>query len=419
MAETFTLKNGLRVVAENIPGLSSVSVGVWIKAGSMMELPHERGLSHLMEHMAFKGTTHRTARQLAEDMDALGGQVNAATGRTSTMYYARMLDEELPKGIELLADITCNASMPKEELEKERKVILEEIAMVEDMPEEVIFDLINEALYRGGTLAHPILGDKSGISRYSLAEVLAFKNTYYTPHNALLSVAGHVDIQQLRSLAEEHFGHWQGGTEQMYPDNTVNAAPIVLAVDKQSEQTHLCLGYRGVAEGSADRYALAAFSNILGGGMSSRLFQTIREEHALVYTVFSSPTGYPGCGDFIIYAAATPENASSVVREIHAVCNCLLEEGITGKELEQTKVLLKTNIVLAEESAYHRMQKLGNDELVFKREIPVKEMLDKVDAVTREDVLRLAKQTLSQKPSAALIGPNASKLKKQLEEYHG
>lgn len=419
MAETFSLSNGLQVMAESIPTLRSVSVGVWIKTGSMMENKAEHGLSHMLEHMAFKGTKKRSTRQLAEDMDALGGQVNAATGRTSTIYYARMLDEELPRGMELLGDITCNAVMSEEEIEKERKVILEEIAMVEDTPEELIFDLMNEALYGGGTLAHPILGDKQAIRRYIRADLQAFRDAYYVPRNSLISVAGNVDMAQLRSLAEKYFGTWHGGGERDYPKNEANDAPRLMSEEKPIEQTHLCLGYRGVEEGSKDRYSFEAFSNILGGGMSSRLFQTIREEHALVYTVFSSPTEYPSCGDFVIYAAATPDNAFKVLDEVHAVCRTMLQDGISKKELEQTKILLKTNIVLAQESAYHRMQKMGNDMLVFKREIPVKEMLEKVDAVTGDDVMRLAQETLSQKPSAALIGPNAHRIKKQLEDYHG
>lgn len=419
MTQTFTLSNGLCVVAEVIPTLNSVSAGVWIKAGAMMEKPEEKGLSHMLEHMAFKGTSSRSARQLAEDMDAIGGQVNAATGRTSTVYYARMLDEEMPQGLELLADITCNSLMDKGDIEKERGVILEEIAMVEDMPEEIIFDMMNKALYGEGTLSHPILGEKAGISAYTQEDLLAFKNRYYAPRNALLSVAGNVELEQLQNLSQRLFGHWTGGGEASYPVNQANQPPVVLAADRQIEQAHLCLGYRGVEEGAPDGYALAALGNILGGGMSSRLFQTIREEQALVYTVFSAPTAYPGCGDFSIYAAATPANAVKVLKEIRKETDKLLQEGVTQKELDQTKILFKTNIVLSQESAYNRMQKMGNDWLIFNRDIPVKEMLAKLDAITREDILRLAYQTLSQQPSAAFIGPNAAALKNDLEAYNG
>ncbi len=410
MAEIKTLSNGLRIVGEPIPHLRSASVGVWVKAGSMLEGARDNGLSHLMEHMSFKGTSHRNTKQLAEDMDAIGGQVNAATSKTATCYYARVLDDEVGQAMELLADIVCHPAIDKSELEKEKSVVLEEIAMAEDSPEDIIFDKLNEVLYAGGTLSRPILGSSEGISAFTRDDIMAFRDAYYSPKNALVAIAGRFDWDSVLDLAERYFGSWQGGEEAEYPHNAFNNTALHIAVDKKIEQVHLCYGYQGVADEDDASYPLAVFSNILGGGMSSRLFQTIREEHALAYNVFSSPTAYPMAGDFVIYAAATPRNIHKLIAELDNECRKFLSEGITEKELEQTKIQLKTGIVLAQESAFHRMQSMGNNFLVRRRDVPVSEVLAKIDGVSKKDVLEIAAKTMRGMPSVALIGPGAGRL---------
>ena len=410
MAETKVLSNGLRIVGEQIPHLRSTSVGVWVKAGSMLEEPRESGLSHLMEHMSFKGTAHRNTKQLAEDMDAIGGQVNAATSKTATCYYARVLDEEIGQAMELLADIVRHPAIDESELEKEKSVVLEEIAMAEDSPEDIIFDKLNEMLYAGGTLSRPILGSNDTISALTREDMLLFRSKYYAPNNALVSIAGHFDWDNVLELAKKHFGTWKGGNEVDYPANAFSFSSARVAVDKDIEQVHLCYGFQGAADEDDASYPLAVFSNILGGGMSSRLFQTIREEHALAYNVFSSPTAYPMAGDFIIYAAATPRNIHKLMKELDGECAKLISEGITEKELEHTKIQLKTGVVLAQESAFHRMNSMGNNFLVRRRDVPVSEVLARIEGVSKEDVLAIAQKTLRGARSVALIGPNASKL---------
>lgn len=411
MVEIYTLSNGLRIAAERMPFVHSVSIGIWVKAGSMLETEAENGLSHLMEHMSFKGTESRSTRQLAEDMDAIGGQVNAATSRTATTYYARVIEDEMETALELLADILCHPSLCEEELDKERNVVLEEIAMADDSPEEVIFDLANRAIYGDGTLSRTILGEKKNIRRFKRADLLAFRSKYYAPRNTVLSVAGSFDTKKLLAAAERLLGAWQGGEEAVYPLNAANEKPQVIAVNKSIEQMHLCLGFKGLREAHPDSYIMAVMANILGGGMSSRLFQKIREEKGLVYAVFSAPSSYPQTGDMIIYAAATPKNVQEVFAGIRAECMLMASEGVTAKELEQTKVQLKTGVVLSQESSYHLMNKIGGNMLMLGREVPVEEMLKKIDAVTQEDVARLAGQTLTQTASVALIGPKADKIK--------
>lgn len=410
MVEIHTLSNGLRVAAEKMPFVHSVTIGVWVRAGSMLETAEDNGLSHLMEHMSFKGTENRSTRQLAEDMDAIGGQVNAATSRTATTYYARVIEDEMEKALELLADILCHPALDEEELDRERNVVLEEIAMADDSPEEVIFDLANNAIYGDGTLSRSILGEKKNIRGFGRKDLLDFRRKYYAPRNTVLAVAGSFDMRRLLSAAERLLGAWQGGEEAVYPLNVANEKPRVLAVNRRIEQTHLCIGFTGLKEAHPDSYAMAVMANILGGGMSSRLFQKIREEKGLVYSVFSAPSSYPGTGDLMIYAAATPKNVQAVLDGIRAECLLMAKEGVTGKELEQTKVQLKTGVVLSEESSYHLMNRVGGNMLMLGREVPVTEVLDNINAVTEEDVARLAAQTLLSAPSLALIGPKADKV---------
>ncbi len=410
MVEIYTLPNGLRVAAEKMPFVHSTAIGIWVKAGSMLETPGENGLSHLMEHMSFKGTERRSARQLAEDMDAIGGQVNAATSRTATTYYARVIEDEMETALELLADILCHPKISEEELDKERNVVLEEIAMADDSPEEVIFDIANRAIYGEGTLSRTILGEKKNIRRFKRADLTAFRSKYYAPRNTVLAVAGSFDTDALLKAAEKLLGSWQGGEEAVYPVNAANERPQVIAVGRAIEQMHLCIGFQGLKEAHPDSYIMAVMANILGGGMSSRLFQKIREEKGLAYSVFAGPSFYPHAGDMMIYAAATPKNVQAVLESIRGEYLLMAKDGVTEKELEQTKVQLKTGVVLSQESSYHLMNKIGGNVLMLGREVPVEEMLKKIDAVTEQDVARLAGQTLMQKASVALIGPKADRV---------
>ena len=293
MIEQFTLPNGLRVLCEQLPHLRSVSMGVWVKAGSILEREHENGLSHLIEHMAFKGTGRRSARQIAQEMDAVGGYLNAATSKLCTCYYAKVIDENLPLAADILSDIVRFPAIDPKELDKERNVVLEEISMTDDSPEDVAYDLIASAMFGKQPLGQTILGPRELIAGYTREDVLAFRARHYSPMN------------------------------------TVNQRPQTLTADKDTEQAHICLGYRGKPLGDADAYPMAVFNSILGGGMSSRLFQRIREESAMAYSVYSAPSAYPHCGDFTIYAAVSPRNVKTVLAQIDEETSLLVREGAT------------------------------------------------------------------------------------------
>ena len=412
MVDSFVLRNGLRVFVERMPQLRSVSIGVWVKAGSMLETPQENGLSHLIEHMAFKGTSMRTAKELAEEMDAIGGQMNAATSKLYTSYYAKVCETDLVKAVDLLADITLNPLTEEADLEKEKNVVLEEIAMGEDSPEDQAWDLMNEALYKGHSLSLPIIGDKEKISGYTREQVLAFRKKYYQPANAVLSIAGRVHVDELRDMLEEKFGQWHGDLQSQYPANAVSPETIKLALDKKTEQVQLCIGYPGLDMDNREVFTLSVLNTILGGGVSSRLFQRIREEQGLVYSIYSSPTFYPGCGDFVISAASTPIGARKVLGQVQQEIDRFMADGATEKELIQAKAQLRTGLVLSQESAYARMSRTGSSQLIRNKQRTIGQILRSIDAITGERVMRLAKKTFGQAPSIAVVGRNAQRFLK-------
>ncbi len=408
MVETFSLSNGLRVIMERLPHLRSVSIGVWIKAGSMLELPGENGLSHLVEHMAFKKTKNRSARELAEEIDAIGGQVNAATSKLATTYYAKVTDQDLARAVELLADLSLHSLIEEEELEKEKKVVMEEIAMVEDSPEELSYDLIYEAMFKDQSLAMTITSSRERIAGYTREDLLRFRRKYYNPQNAVISVAGQVRKEALASLLEKHFGAWQSGEEASFFPNKPNLPPQRLAKDKKTEQTHICLGYSGLPQGDNRRYSMLVLSTVLGGSVSSRLFQKIREEQGLVYSIYASHTAYPGCGEFMIYAATTPKNTQKVLKQIELERERLLREGISEKELLQAQAQLRTQFVLSQESAYARMAVLATQLLLRDRIEPLSQTLRGIQAVRAMKIMQVAKQTLQGPMSLAIVGPRAA-----------
>lgn len=412
MIETYILSNGLRLIMERMPHLRSTAIGVWVKAGSMLERQEENGISHLMEHMAFKGTQRRSARELAEEMDAIGGHMNAATSKLYTAYYAKVCDSDLDKAADILADIVCHPLISQEDLEKEKSVITEEIAMVDDYPEDNVFDLLHEALYHGQSLAMPIIGTREGVLGYTRQQVVDYRKAHYNANNTVISVAGSFKREELIAVLEDKFGGWEGGEEAEYPLTLANTSPGRLYRDKKSEQTHICLGYAGLPQGDKRRYAMMVFNTIFGGGVSSRLFQKVREEQALVYSIYSSPAAYPGCGDFTVYSAATPKNSPRVISQIHEEADKLIMEGVSAKELAQAKAQLRTSFVLSQESAYARMSHLGTQCLLGAPMQSPAQTLRGIERVTEKMVISLAKEIFSQTPSMAVVGKGSAKLLK-------
>lgn len=409
MVQQFTLPNGLRVIAEPLPHLRSVSIGVWVRAGSILESPEQNGLSHFIEHLAFKGTARRSARQIAQEMDAVGGYLNAATSKLSTTYYAKVIDEDLELAADILADIVIHPAYDEKEMNKERSVVLEEISMTDDSPEDVAYDLIAAAMFGDQPLGRTILGPREIIEGCSREDILAYRARHYSPMNACVAVAGNFEMNQLREILEKHFGSWQGSAGELYPVNLVNRAPGVLTADKDTEQAHVCLGYNGKELGSDDVYAMAVFNSVLGGGMSSRLFQRIREESAMAYSVYSAPSAYPHCGDFTVYAAVSPKNVRAVVAEIDDEIEKLLKDGITDEEFRMSKAQLKGGFILGQESAYNRMNGMGSNLALLNRYISTEETIRRIEAVTRDDAQRVAEETLRGPRSEAYVGKKITK----------
>ena len=407
MNDMWTLPNGLRVIGERLPHLRSVSIGVWLRVGSMMELPHENGLSHFLEHMVFKGTEKRTTRQIAEEMDAVGGQMNAFTSKDCTCFYARVIDEDLPLAVDMLADLTCHATLDEGEFNKERGVILEEIAMDEDSPEDLVHELLASSMFGKQSLGQPILGTTELISNYTRQDLFNYRARHYSPANAVVALAGNYDPKQVEELIQEHFGSWSNEAPRIEIPAQQVLSGIRAAKEKDTEQMHLCLGYPGIGYGAADVYPQAVLNNLLGGSMSSRLFQRIREDLGMAYSIYTYPNSYLGCGAFAIYAGINPKNGETVLGEIRSELKKLLEEGITEQEYKAARQQLRSGYLLGLESPGSRMQAMGRRLLLLDKALTPEETIRSIEAVTMDSVMDYARRTLSGDPCIAVAGKGA------------
>ncbi len=411
MCEEFVLSNGLRVVAEYIPHFPSVSVGLWIGSGSMYETKEESGLSHFVEHMLFKSTENRTTREIAVEMDALGGQVNAFTSKECTCYYAKVIAEHLDRAMNLLSDLLLHARMDEEEFEKERGVILEEIAMGEDTPEDLVYDLLAEAYFGEHPLARPILGTHEQIASVTRQALIDFRKKHYRPDNTVLAIAGQFDLDVFKAMAECYLGMWQAEGQTYLPAPVNGCSGDIKRKKKDIEQVHICLSYPGVSQDDDDLYPLTVMNNLFGGGMSSRLFQHIREEMGAAYSVYSYPSTYANCGTMTVYAGTSPELAQDVIDALHQEIEKLLEGGVTDEEFAMAKDQLKVSYVLGLESSSSRMSSIGRSKLMRGRAVDPEDVIRKIEAVTKADVERVTKRVLTQKCAAALVGRNVDQLR--------
>ena len=409
VCDEFVLDNGVRVIAEYIPHFPSVSVGLWIGAGSMYETAEENGLSHFVEHMLFKSTQRRTTREIAVEMDAIGGQVNAFTAKECTCYYAKVIAEHLNRAMDLLTDLLLGAKLEEEEFEKERGVILEEIAMCEDTPEDLVYDLLAKAYFGDHSLSRPILGTHDQIASVTREALVAFRRKHYRPDNTVLAVAGQYDLDKLKEMAQRYLGAWRVDGVPQEPVASEGCEGQFIARKKDIEQVHMCLAYPGVAQYDDDLYPMSVMNNLFGGGMSSRLFQRIREESAMAYSVYSAPSAYPHCGDFTIYAAVSPRNVKTVLAQIDEETSLLVREGATQEEFDMAKAQLKGGFILGQESAYNRMNSMGSNMALMNRVITTDETIRRIEAVTPEDVRRVAAETLGGPRSQAFVGKKIAK----------
>ena len=410
MHDEWLLPNGLRIVGERLPYLRSVSIGAWMHVGSMMEKPEENGLSHFLEHMVFKGTAKRTARQIAEEMDAVGGQLNAFTGRDCTCFYAKVIDENLELAVDILADLVINATMDETELEKERGVILEEIAMDEDSPEDLVHDLLQSAQFGEQSPGQPILGLAEQIAAYTRDDLLNFRKKHYAPKETVIALAGSYDPDKVLEWVTACFGGWENDIPPVEtPDWQVHTGVNALR-EKDSEQMHICMGFPGAAYATDRVYPLAVANNILGGAMSSRLFQRIREDLGLAYSVYSYPNTYKGVGTFGLYAGVSPKNAELVLKEIRAELKRFLDEGITEKEFRDSVTQLRAGYLMGLESPGARMQGLGRSTLLRGKPLSHEATLNAIESVTMDKVMEVAREVLTQEPCIAIVGKGAEQV---------
>jgi len=384
MINKFELSNGIRVVCEKITHIRSVSIGIWVKTGSRNENIHNNGVSHFIEHMLFKGTQTRSAADIAESIDNIGGQLNAFTGKECTCYYAKTLDEHLDIAIDVLSDMLYNSAFRKKDIALEKRVILEEIGMYEDSPEELVHDMLSETVWKGSAIGYPILGTRKSLRSINREVIAEYMRSRYIPDNMVISVAGNFDEIRLKEMLESYFNRQMQECEGEHKEENVEFKPDISVREKDTEQAHICIGFNGIKNGHEDFYPLLAVNNIFGGGMSSRLFQRIREKKGLAYSIYSYPTFYNDAGLFTIYAGTKPENLNKVVKLIYDEIRLFLKNGITRQEAEKSKEQLKGSYILGLESTSSRMSGIGKSELLLGKTYTQEEILEKIENVSTE-----------------------------------
>lgn len=402
----YTLSNGLRVVVEYIPTVRSVSFGIWVKTGSRNETPANNGISHFIEHMLFKGTSNRTAKDIADLFDGIGGNVNAFTSKEYTCYFAKVLDEHLPLAVDALSDMFFNSQLDEGELAKEKNVILEEISMYEDTPDDKVHDEASRASFGDHPLAYSILGLEDRLTAMNSDSLRGYMNDMYTLENTVISVAGNVEESKLLALLEKHFG----GFTNSKPVVTGGEAPSFLGdylfFKKKTEQNHLCISFPGCSITDSNIYAMILLNNALGGGMSSRLFQEIREKRGLAYSVYSYHTSYADTGLFTIYAGTAPKQTKEVLDLTMEQLNELSVKGLAEDELHRGKEQLKGSLILSLESTSSRMNRLGKNELMLGYHYTLDELLKRIDSVTMANLREVTERMLSVPFAVAMVGSN-------------
>lgn len=384
-----TLDNGIRVVTERIPHIRSVSMGIWVTVGSRDETAEHNGISHFIEHMIFKGTARRSSLQIAKELDSVGGMSNAFTSRENTCFHARVLDTHLDLIVDLLSDIFLNSLYDPVEVEKERQVILQEISMVEDTPEDHIHDLFSSIFWGDNSLAFPVLGSAENVLRIDSNIISSYLHKTYLPDKMVIAAAGNLDHAEFLKLIEKAFAKVPVGNGV-----PVRRTPFVqsnmASYSKPFEQVHLILGTKSCSATDDRRYACMLLNIILGGSMSSRLFQGIRERRGLAYTIYSFLSSYTDIGLMGVYAGVNKKNLQETVRLIYQEMESLKRDSIDDAEISSAKEHLKGGLLLAAESSDNRMTRLAKNEIQFETFIPYEELIKKIDATAKDDIVALA-----------------------------
>ncbi|MBN2058751.1 MAG: insulinase family protein [Candidatus Saganbacteria bacterium] len=389
-AKKTELNNGLTLVTEDISSVKAVAMGVMIGAGSANETKRQGGLSHLIEHMTFKGTPKRSAYEIAKELDAVGGKMNAYTTKEYTVYYAIVLDKHIDTAVDVLSDIVLNPSLDPPALEMEKGVILEEIKMYQDTPDELVHDLFAQQILREHPIGRPTIGNADSVKGFTRDDLLDYRKDWYTPDNTIISLAGDIP-KKSRQMIEQAFGRWQGKSRKPGSIKASIKGGLFLK-KKKTEQVHLCLGVRGVAQTDEERYPYAVLDNILGGNMSSRLFQEVREKRGLVYSIFSTSTPFRDLGLSYVYAGTSKKNLEQVIELILAQFGQIKNHGVSPEELNRAKENMKGTLVLGLESTAARMNWLAKSEFYYGRTMTIDEIFTKVDKVTNDHVIELAER---------------------------
>jgi len=398
------LENGITVITEPMDTVRSVTLGIWCAVGSRDEAPHEAGMSHFMEHMMFKGTPTRSAAEISQAFDRLGAELNAFTSKEYTCYYARLLDQHTSDAVEILSDMVVNASLAQDACLSEREVVLEEISRYDDAPDEQVHELFASTLMPSHPLGLPVIGTKETVGSFNHEAAADFHQTHYKTGNIVVAAAGALDHGAVVEMVRSRLALPTG--ERSTRSHAVPVTePRLKVLRKETEQAHICFGVAGLAARDEDRFKVAILDGVLGGGMSSRLFQEIREKRGLAYAVYSYHAQYQDTGEFVVYAGTRPDNAAEVVGLIRQEIDGITKSGVTTDELDRVRESIKGQLVLGLESTRSRMSRLGKSEVTDGELLSLDEIVERIDAVTAADVHEVAGRLFDGNHALAIIAP--------------
>lgn len=409
MYNIFKLHNGLRIVVENIDYVNSVSVGLWVKNGSRNEDISENGISHFIEHMFFKGTKRRSAFNIAECIEEVGGQINAFTGKEATCFYIKVLDSHLNLALDVISDMIFNSVFSEEDIKKEKSVVIEEINMSDDSPEDVLSDLHSKAIWNNDSISYPILGNKENVRSFSRKQILDYIHKYYTPENSVISICGKIDINDIKNRVDNYFGRWDNHNLDPFTYSIPKFHNNNLFKKKNIEQVHLVFGIQGIENGNDDLYSVLLLSNMLGGGASSILFQKIREEKSLCYSIYSYISSFNNTGAVSVYTGLNPKYIYDAVAIIKEEINKFVENDIKSEKLYKIKEQLKGNYILGMESTTSRMFNNGKSVLFLNKVNAPEQIMSKIDAIDESKLKKVMDKTFGRGiKSSAFVGENVN-----------
>ena len=416
------LPSGLRIVTEEVPSVRSAAIGIWVNIGSRDETPVVAGASHFLEHLLFKGTKRRNALEISSSLESVGGEMNAFTSKEYTCFYARVIDTDLPLAIDVISDLITSSVITALDVDAERKVVLEEIAMRDDDPSDLVHDLYAETYYGDTQLGRPILGTIKSITDMTRNNVFNYYKKKYLPQDLVVAVAGNIKHKRVVAMVEEALSRENfldiKGIPQLRENTPVKTRPVnsVGLINRKTEQAHIFYGMEGVARSDERRFAMGVLASALGGGMSSRLFQEIREKRGLAYSVYAYAQQFAGSGQIGFYAGSKPTNAIEVVEIIREVLADVAANGMSQEEIERAKGAVRGSLVLSQEDSASRMSRIGKNEIVYGQIMGFDEILKSIASVTPDDVQKIASEYLVKEPTLALVGPfkSTSKFEKVL-----